>query len=103
MQYLDAGINHINVLDALHNASNLKLFYIKELCLKFIVKEHNYNQIIMSKDFEMLEKALMVEVIRRQRMPHIRTLLEPQFDNCGKFLFSTPACNLLINLFDVGL
>lgn len=86
VQYLEATISHRNVLEALFNASCLKLYYIKEFCLKFIVKETNYNQIIMSKEFETLERPLMVEVIRRQRMPHIRSLLEPQFDNTGKDL-----------------
>ncbi|XP_046682002.1 leucine-zipper-like transcriptional regulator 1 isoform X2 [Homalodisca vitripennis] len=94
VQYLEASINHRNVLEALHNATTLKLYYIKEFCLKFIVKETNYNQIIMSKDFENLDKCLMVEVIRRQRMPHIRSLLEPQFDNTGTNLEQDMECFL---------
>ncbi|XP_054279790.1 leucine-zipper-like transcriptional regulator 1 [Macrosteles quadrilineatus] len=94
VQYLETSITHRNVLEALHNATTLKLFYIKEFCLKFIVKESNYNHIIMSKDFETLEKSLMVEVIRRQRMPHIRTLLEPQFDNTGTTLEQDMECFL---------
>ncbi|RZF36495.1 hypothetical protein LSTR_LSTR015297 [Laodelphax striatellus] len=86
VKYLEATINHQNVLEALHNASTLKLYYIKEFCLKYIVKENNYNKIIMSKDFETLERGLMVEVIRRQRIPQIRSLPEPQFDTLGSSL-----------------
>lgn len=81
--YLEATINHRNVLEALHNASHLQLYFIKEFCLKFIVKETNYNQIVMSKEFETLEQPLMVEIIRRQQMPQIRSLPEPQFDSTG--------------------
>lgn len=34
VQYLEATINHRNVLVALCNAASLKLFFIKEFCLK---------------------------------------------------------------------
>ncbi|XP_039298383.1 leucine-zipper-like transcriptional regulator 1 isoform X2 [Nilaparvata lugens] len=80
VRYLEATITHHNVLEALHNASLLKLCYIKEFCLKYIVKENNYGQIIMSKDFESLERGLMVEVIRRQRAPQMKPLPEPTFE-----------------------
>lgn len=83
IQYLEATINYRNVLEALHNASILKLYFIKEFCLKFIVKETNYTQIVMSKEFENLDKALMVEIIRRRQMPQARLLLEAPFDNSG--------------------
>lgn len=84
VQYLEATINHQNVLEALHNASHLNLFFIKEFCLKFIVKETNYNQIVMSKDFEKLEQPLMVEIIRRrQQTPQSRPQAEHQFESTG--------------------
>lgn len=86
VQYLEATINHRNVLVALCNAANLKLFFIKEFCLKFIVRESNYNQIVMSKEFEMLDKPLMVEIIRRKQMPQMRSLQEPQFESSGTTL-----------------
>ncbi|XP_045583758.1 leucine-zipper-like transcriptional regulator 1 isoform X1 [Procambarus clarkii] len=86
VQYLEATINHRNVLVALCNAANLKLFFIKEFCLKFIVRESNYNQIVMSKEFEMLDKPLMVEIIRRKQMPPMRSLQEPQFESSGTTL-----------------
>ncbi|CAL4119244.1 unnamed protein product, partial [Meganyctiphanes norvegica] len=95
-QYLEATIGPRNVLVALCNASDLKLFYIKEYCLKFIVRESNYNQIVMSQEFEMLDKPLMVEIIRRKQMPQVRSLQEPpggggggQFDGCGGGVGST--------------
>ncbi|XP_014247262.1 leucine-zipper-like transcriptional regulator 1 [Cimex lectularius] len=86
VQYLEATINHRNVLEALHNANVLKLYFIKEFCLKFIVKETNYNDIIMSKEFENLDRSLIVEVIRRQRVPQTKSILEPTFQSSGSTL-----------------
>lgn len=67
--YIENSINLLNVLVALKNASSLGLAFVKEFCLKFIIKESNYNQIIMSKEFETLEQELMVEIIRRKQSP----------------------------------
>ncbi|KAH6933025.1 hypothetical protein HPB50_011568 [Hyalomma asiaticum] len=86
VQYLEAAINHRNVLVALQNASDLRLDFIKEFCLKFIVKESTYNQIVMSKEFETIAQPLMVEIIRRRQMPAVRSLLEPMFDYAGTTL-----------------
>jgi leucine-zipper-like transcriptional regulator 1 len=84
VQYLESiAINHKNVLVALANASLLRLYFIKEFCLRFVVKESNYNAIVMSKEFETLDQPLMVEIIRRRQMPHVRMVVEPQFDNSG--------------------
>ncbi|KAF4516879.1 hypothetical protein B566_EDAN011223 [Ephemera danica] len=69
LHYLECTINTRNVLEALCNAAHLKLYFIKEFCLKFVVKETNYNQIVMSREFETLDRALMVEVIRRKQAP----------------------------------
>jgi hypothetical protein len=41
----------------------------KEFCLKFVIKESNYNQIVMSNEFESLDQSLMVEIIRRRQCP----------------------------------
>ena len=68
ISYLESSVNHKNVLVALKNASQLKLFFIKEFCLKFIIKETSYNQIVMSKEFETLDQHLMVEIIRRKQV-----------------------------------
>ncbi|CAN7988167.1 unnamed protein product, partial [Ixodes pacificus] len=86
VQYLEAAINHRNVLVALQNASDLRLDFIKEFCLKFIVKESTYNQIVMSKEFETIAQPLMVEIIRRRQMPSVRSLQEPLFDYTGTTL-----------------
>lgn len=95
IQYLEATINHHNVLEALRNASSLNLTYIKDFCLKFIVKENNYNEIIMSKEFETLEQPLMIEVIRWQRLPHVRSHYEPLFEgNTGLTLEQDMECFL---------
>ncbi len=84
VQYLESiAINHRNVLVALANASLLRLHFIKEFCLRFVVKESNYNAIVMSKEFETLDQPLMVEIIRRRQIPHVRNVVEPQFDGTG--------------------
>ncbi|XP_012141205.1 leucine zipper like transcription regulator 1 isoform X2 [Megachile rotundata] len=69
VQYLKATISHANVLEALHNAAHLKLYFIKEFCLSFVVKEGNYHQIVMSKEFETLDQPLMVEIVRKRQTP----------------------------------
>ena len=58
-----------NALTALKNASQFGLDFIKEFCLKFIIKETNFNQIVSSKEFETLDQPLMVEIIRRRQQP----------------------------------
>ncbi|XP_015122365.1 leucine-zipper-like transcriptional regulator 1 [Diachasma alloeum] len=73
VHYLEATINHANVLEALHNAAHLELYFIKEFCLSFVVKDSNYNQIVMSQEFETLDQPLMVEIIRRRQMPQARS------------------------------
>ncbi|XP_058802390.1 leucine-zipper-like transcriptional regulator 1 isoform X4 [Phymastichus coffea] len=72
VHYLEATINHANVLEALHNAAQLRLHFIKELYLGFIVKDSNYNQIVMSQEFESLDQPLMVEIIRRKQSPQTK-------------------------------
>ncbi|KAG1650537.1 Leucine-zipper-like transcriptional regulator 1 [Nymphon striatum] len=86
IQYLEATIHDRNVLVALKNASMLKIDFIKEFCLKFIVKESNYNQIVMSNEFESLDQRLMVEIVRRRQMPTLRPLMELTFDASGTTL-----------------
>ena len=76
INYLESSINHKNVLVALKNASQLKLFVIKEFCLRFIIKDATYNQIVMSREFETLDQPLMVEIIRRRQTPQLRSLQE---------------------------
>ena len=76
INYLESSINHKNVLVALKNASQLKLFVIKEFCLRFIIKDATYNQIVMSKKFETLDQPLMVEIIGRRQTPQLRSLQE---------------------------
>lgn len=54
--------------------------------MKFIVKDINYNKIVMSKEFETIAQPLMVEIIRRRQVPAVRSLMEPQFDTVGNFI-----------------
>ena len=63
INYLESSINHRNVLIALKNADQLRLFVIKEFCLRFIIKDVTYNQIIMSKEFENLQGVPKKSVI----------------------------------------
>lgn len=87
VQYLNTTICLKNVLVALRNADSLNLDFIKEFCLRFIVKESNYNQIVMSLEFEMLERKLMVEIIRRKQIPHTKLICaDPHFDMAGSSL-----------------
>jgi len=81
IQYLEGTINPQNVLEALKYASHLKLFFLKEFCLKFITKESSYTQIVMSKEFECLEQPLMVEIVRRRQIPRCHIAPEPMFEN----------------------
>ncbi|XP_070571982.1 leucine-zipper-like transcriptional regulator 1 [Ptychodera flava] len=80
VQYLEASIGHKNVLVALQNAADLKLDFVKEFCLNFIVKESNYNDIVMSREFESLAQPLMVEIIRRRQLPPTKPPPEPHVD-----------------------
>ena len=57
------------------------------------MKESNYNQIIMSKEFETLDQTLMVEIIRRKTQPQNRGLPDHHKD--------TTACKILLHAFVV--
>ncbi|XP_072757847.1 leucine-zipper-like transcriptional regulator 1 [Anoplolepis gracilipes] len=81
VNYLEATISHVNVLEALRNAVHLKLYFIKEFCLSFVVKENNYNLIVMSQEFETLDQPLMVEIIRRRQMPQVRTFTKYEYES----------------------
>jgi len=67
--YIENAINLTNVLAVMSNASELSLVYIKDYCQRFVTKEQNYNQIVMSRDFEQLDQRLMVEIIRQRQCP----------------------------------
>ncbi|XP_076294734.1 leucine zipper like transcription regulator 1 isoform X3 [Lasioglossum baleicum] len=88
--YLMSTISHANVLEALHNAGQLRLMFIKEFCLNFVIKESNYSQIIMSKEFETLDQPLMVEIIRRRQTSQRRSFCEMYDVGTGK----VPCCSV---------
>ncbi|KAJ7387099.1 Kelch motif [Desmophyllum pertusum] len=69
VQYIESSICQENVLVALDSAARLQLDPLKDFCLRFIVREANYNNIIMSKNFESVPQQLMVEIIRRRQVP----------------------------------
>lgn len=89
VHYLKTTINHVNVLEALHNADSLKLDFIKELCLNFVVKDGNFRPIVNCKEFETLDQPLMVEIIRKKETPQTKNFLK-QFEFAtdeGKLFF----------------
>ncbi len=69
LQYLEFKISKNNVLDALYNSDQRNLNLIKDYCLNFIVKEDHFYEIVMSNEFSVLDKPLIVEIIRRRLNP----------------------------------
>lgn len=67
-QYIEASISTKNVLVALKCAEELGLESIKEFCMRNVIREVHFNQIILGTDFENLDKSLMVEIIRRKQL-----------------------------------
>ncbi|KAK2574175.1 Leucine-zipper-like transcriptional regulator 1 [Acropora cervicornis] len=63
VQYIESSICQENVLVALDSAARLQLDPLKA----------NYNNIIMSKNFESVPQKLMVEIIRRRQVPQGNT------------------------------
>lgn len=45
------------------------LKFIKDYCLSLIVREENFTDIVMSDDFVLLDKPLMVEIMRKRVYP----------------------------------
>jgi N-acetylneuraminic acid mutarotase len=87
VQYFNSSINMANVLEALETAHNLKLNVIKDHCLRFIVKESNYNDIIMSTKFETLSSRLIIEIIRlKQTASNSKCMSESQGELAGTTL-----------------
>lgn len=69
MQYLELKITKTNVLEAMSHADRLELHSIKDYCMYFIVKEDNFNDIVMSPEFADIEKDLIIEIIRKKQNP----------------------------------
>ena len=67
-QYIEASICTKNVLTALACAEDLGLIFIKEFCMRYIVRDVHFNQIVMSDEFEKMRKSLMIECIRRKQI-----------------------------------
>jgi hypothetical protein len=100
MQYLEFKIAKLNVLEALYNADKLNLQSIKDYCLNFIVKDDSFQDIVMSSEFERLEKSLIVEVIRKKLNPS-KHLTDCKFDKtCGTTLESDMAVSSRLFLKD---
>ncbi|XP_065220593.1 leucine-zipper-like transcriptional regulator 1 isoform X1 [Planococcus citri] len=80
LHYLETTIDLKNVLEALQYSSSLELNLIKNLCLKFIIKDGNYKEIVMSDEFEDLDKTLMIEIVRQKQEPSSRLYERPVLD-----------------------
>ncbi len=107
VQYLEFKIAKSNVLEALFNSDKLSLQLIKDYCLNYIIKEDHFSDIVMSSDYETLDKHLIVETIRKKLNPSkqpsdmkydksIGTTLE---SDMALFLKSTPEfCDITLVL-----
>ena len=62
--------------------------FVKDFCLRFIVRGSNFKEIIMTQQFETLPTSLMVEIVRRRHFPVV------SFDN--KPLHSFDSFDVLI-------
>lgn len=80
LHYLETTIDLKNVLEALQYSSSLELNLIKNLCLKFIIKDGNYKEIVMSDEFEVLDKTLMIEIVRQKQEPTGKLYERPVLD-----------------------
>ena len=65
VQYIQSSVNEENVLYVLRIASELRLSSLKEYCMRSIVRDSSYRQVVMSPAFESLNPDLMVELVRR--------------------------------------
>lgn len=90
INYLVVAINQKNVLVALQEATDLNLDFVKEFCMRFIVKDCNYTGIVMSCEFETLSSSMMVEIIRRKLTPpHPESNTEFSSFNMSMFSINT--------------
>ena len=64
---IEGSVDRSNVIFALKCAHVHNLAFAKEFCLRYVTKEANYREIVMSPAFESLDRPLMVEIIRRQQ------------------------------------
>ncbi|KAK7934085.1 hypothetical protein WMY93_004981 [Mugilogobius chulae] len=80
VQYIEASVDLQNVLSVCENANKLQLDQLKEHCLNFVVKESHFNQVIMTKEFEQLSTALIVEIVRRKQQPPPRIYSDQPVD-----------------------
>ena len=71
------SLNITNVLSLLQYIHLLNLSTLKEFCMKFLIKDTNFNQIIMLTEFEHFDKCLIVEAIRLKQCP--RKILDAEF------------------------
>ena len=98
---IESSITCSNVLNLLYYIDSLNLLTLKEACMSFLIKDTNFNQVIMLSEFESLESSLMVEIIRRrQATTPKKTPVEPPDEKCKQpFSFSLFFAEKIIVLF----
>lgn len=66
------------------------------------MKDYNFTQIVMSKEFEVLEQKLMVEVIRRNQVPPQKASTQNNIDSddeiIGNYIICKRKCNFTLCL-----
>ena len=63
--------------------------------MKYLTKETNFKQIVMSNEFEHLEQSLMVEIIRRHQSPLKASLTVDQESHIDSSTLSHDKCTVL--------
>jgi hypothetical protein len=67
--FFDSSITCSNVLNLLRYVDQLNLATLKDFCMKFLIKDTNYQQVVMSSDFEQINAPLIVEIVRQKQAP----------------------------------
>jgi hypothetical protein len=71
--FIESSLTCSNVLSVLRYVDSSNLNTLKEFCMKFLAKDQNFNLVIMLTEFETLQSALMVEIIRLRQTPRKST------------------------------
>lgn len=76
---IELSLTCANILALLRYTHFLNLHALKECCMRYLAKDLNFNQVINFKEFEQLESALMVEIIRLRQNTSSRSSPQDAF------------------------
>eukprot|EP00800_Vazella_pourtalesii_P008004 TRINITY_DN2127_c0_g1_i4.p1 TRINITY_DN2127_c0_g1~~TRINITY_DN2127_c0_g1_i4.p1 ORF type:complete len:635 (-),score=123.38 TRINITY_DN2127_c0_g1_i4:110-2014(-) len=79
IHYIENAVCVDNVLTLLISAHELYLNQLKEYCIKFVVRDGHYQQVVMLPEFDFLESGLMVEIVRKQLKQSRGQQMQDQF------------------------